>query len=832
MKNKLNKGDIDMDRAMAERDFRKNPPSFEPGQGNLDGWNLDESKGVTANADPLNSVDPSLLGGGVDPSDWTGGSNMNVNNMLNQTPGTVNMSQEAGNNSGQQVGEYYTEGEKLLIAVVKGIITAVPKVVGFAIPKIKEFRDEIREAFEDNSIEDRYLFGRRMFISGWICCGVGFALLLLSFVSSSIRLDACLSVIVGSLFAVIPGSIVVFSYQERYIASVKAKVENDDSFGNGEDHEEDYNEDYGEGDNESYQGGYDSDYGDGMSDDFLENPPSDISDSDDVDDDMFNFSGEDDDDEDLFSGWGDDDEEDEKVEGNYEGDINIDSELEKVKDTDIPVGVWTRQYLVETFSNVLPLINPQFSDFHEISESSDDFVEYEEILREAATSAGITNEEDLPTLLNLRESMMIVQLKASRTPKCKGKEETIANEIVAIYKYDDYGKEIDSRKSAFAYVTNVSSTFFINIFLGRVPMVSLGDVYRKEKSFILDTQNKMPYIWGVNEMGDVLKCDLYRTYSFIISGTPRAGKSWKVQSLLLQMCMYMSPEELNIYVFDPKYTDSDYYRMSMLLPHFKGFEHEPSKVLAKLKELTSEEVDEDKNIVGESEKRRRMMFKYGEKDFLDLKKHHPEVKMPFIYVVMDEMKNLTSQFSREEATEFQIVLGGFVSKLPNRGYRVILIPHRITNEIISKQLSALISCRAAFMAQFSDLATGLDVTHKTFPYELPNRGDMALKDFNINGNKPTYCHAEVISSSGDTNSDIYRFVGEVWKKLCPGCEKDMIKPEEILNDVDGNGERTERKPVEWNFDSSDYEEPDERVENEMSVDDLGSDDDDIGSFWD
>ena len=71
----------------------------------------------------------------------------------------------------------------------------------------------------------------------------------------------------------------------------------------------------------------------------------------------------------------------------------------------------------------------------------------------------------------------------------------------------------------------------------------------------------MPFVWGVTELGESIWCDADDMDTLIISGIPRSGKSWKMQSILLQLCMFNSPEDVTFYLLDPKGDTSDYYNI-------------------------------------------------------------------------------------------------------------------------------------------------------------------------------------------------------------------------------------------------------------------------------
>lgn len=767
MRHNIDTSGMDLNNAKAEREFRMNPPKNEPGQGTLEGWNMEgNGDGSTIPGSSLGGNNQ-FNGPGMGGDEWSGGNNgvdpMSLVNGGNPSGvvqqgngGQPNPMQGASMNGGNGV---FTKDEEAFMSFIKGVIRVIGGLCKAISLGFKVFYEEFKEANNDNYIIDRFSFGSlSMRIS---LCGfaVGLLLRFMAIPVKNINTDCCMSIMIGSLMSLMVGIMFASTYYGPQKEERRKRREKE-----AEQPLDDYEEDGIEEDSESdiNTNGFDDMFGD---DSNTESEGADFG------DDGFG----DDEDENMFDNWDiPEDEEEEKVEGGvYQEDINVGEMLNDLKDKEVPAGMYTRSYLVETFTKVLPLMNPNFASMKEIPDSSDDFIGYEDILREAAQTAGVKDEDDLPILISLRENMFLVQLKTERTKSCIGKEQTIADELVSIYKCDDYGQPVKGREDAYALVNTVGTNLYINLFVGGSPMISLGDIYNHEKDFIMNPKITMPYIWGTDEFGHVLKCDAYKTNSYIISGKPRGGKSWKVQSLVLQLCMFSSPEEINFYVFDPKGTDSDYYKMSRLLPHFKRFESKPDKILQVLRQLTDDSKHRD-GTVGEAERRRIFINSYDSINIIDMKENHPEAKLPFIYVIIDEMKSLTGSFDKDDKAEFQTLLGKIVTQLPNRGYRVILIPHRITNEIISKQIYPLVGCRTSVRGDFEEIKTGLEITRKDFPYNLPKEGDMALRSSNINNNKATFCHGEVITTKNETNTDVFRYVGEVWKRLCPGCDKDMV----------------------------------------------------------
>ena len=68
----------------------------------------------------------------------------------------------------------------------------------------------------------------------------------------------------------------------------------------------------------------------------------------------------------------------------------------------------------------------------------------------------------------------------------------------------------------------------------------------------------MPVVLGINPQGKVIAVDFKKLESILTTGPPRVGKSWFVQAVLTQLCAFVPPSELNIYICDPKEGISDF----------------------------------------------------------------------------------------------------------------------------------------------------------------------------------------------------------------------------------------------------------------------------------
>lgn len=468
------------------------------------------------------------------------------------------------------------------------------------------------------------------------------------------------------------------------------------------------------------------------------------------------------------SDWGDFLEDDSFIEdssNSVESDeFDVNDALDNV--VEIQQGTQTRQYLFETFTRVLPMMNPTFSDMKQITSDENEFYDFEELLRSAAYQVG-TKEECIPELESIMENDFIYRLTCSRPAGIK--EQLIADELATAYSRD--ANNMLMYDGVYATVETSVGVFSINLFKGspvdggKPVIISLGDVYGKISEWVLNPRIKMPFVWGVNEFGKVLNCDLKDCQSIMISGEPDGGKSWKGQSILAQLCMFNSPKEVHFYIFDPKDNASDYRYFSEVVPHVRYFCGNQSKICSEFEKVVN---------YAETERTKMLRDAGGLQKIEEYNDKYPENKMPYMYIVIDELMSLMSFLSsndKDEYTRFKELMRTVVSRMRYIGVRVILFPHRIVDNVIDKNTYSLISSRAVVrQLNIDELKNSMNVTQKEFPYSLVNKGDMAIKTKDVANGKVVYCHAEVLTSSNEGNKKLYDFIGGVWKKLEPDCE--------------------------------------------------------------
>lgn len=415
---------------------------------------------------------------------------------------------------------------------------------------------------------------------------------------------------------------------------------------------------------------------------------------------------------------------------------------------EVPQGMYERKYLYDMFTKRMPALNPSFADMVDTPEDSDEFMIWCEQVIEAARCAGC-KEDYLPDVMRVQENVFTIIVTCTRPQGSK--PDQIGLELASIYSYDE--EKGERNPNVFAKVDTVGATIRVTLFKGTSCFISLKDMMKQEESFILDTGNYIPVILGVSQLGKVITADFKKIESIIITGMPRSGKSWLVQAVLTQMCAFVSPCELHIYICDPKEGISDF--KSFVLPHVKKFVSGDNNIVNTLRDLVKREAPRRKKIIGDA----------GFVNIWDYKEKYPDVKLPIIYVVVDEVVTLASRMDKEVNNEFRMLLRELISQLPALGIRAFLIPHVLNNDIIEKKTSDLVPCKISVCGDADHIEKATGSKFKDFPYRLVNKGDMAIK---LTGHPNTiYVHGPALTPSNSENGELFDYLRRVWAKLEP-----------------------------------------------------------------
>ena len=411
-------------------------------------------------------------------------------------------------------------------------------------------------------------------------------------------------------------------------------------------------------------------------------------------------------------------------------------------------GIIDRRTLFERANSVLNYINKDFGKHTEIAQGSDLFNTLDSIVQDSAENFRTNSNDELPYLLSAVDTLFYIRLDIHRVKYIKNIE-AYTKEIVNIFQYDKNTGKRDERIYGVGDV--VGSEMHIKLMKGESVMVSLRDIYATREKDILDLENKMPVVMGIDIEGEPVIRDFKQFNSLLVTGAPRTGKSWFLQAIIWQMMMYYSPDELWFYYFDPKKDLSDF--KTAITPHVKKFVTSDDNIIAQLEYIVKVEGPRRKKQIGDA----------GCVNLDDYKKKYPNNDMPYLYVMIDEVVTLAERMDKDAKANFQGLLMELVSQLPATGIRLFMVPHLVKDNIIKKNITSLIPCRVSVMGNAEHIESSCGV--KNFPHPLINKGDTCTV---LTGEpKPLFIHGVVLSKSNDENLELFNYLAELWAKICP-----------------------------------------------------------------
>lgn len=371
------------------------------------------------------------------------------------------------------------------------------------------------------------------------------------------------------------------------------------------------------------------------------------------------------------------------------------------------VAILNRKTLVNNFKPFFIKNTPNFHIKTEIPKDSEDFNLLETIALKALASASTNkNLEDIESYLDrATDNLFSIELKMERVKGVKNLD-AIVTEMVAYFKDED-------NDSISAEVSLEGDFYKIIINKGKTAVITMGDLFgiKEVEDYILDEQIMLPIIIGVDLYGRPIKLDAKLFDAIMIVGKPRSGKSWHLFNFLLSLMAFNTPEDVQFILIDPK--DTHLFNCLSLMPHTCGL-HNTDNLLQVMKDIIE--------IEGP---RRKKLFKEMKCDNIWELRNNKKIKMPLLYLVIDEIMSVQANLGEIKWKEFQSLLAVIISQLPSLGIRVIIVPHR-AQSIIDKTLRSLITYAAAICADNSVVKETLDINY-TWGIPLINPGDTAVK---------------------------------------------------------------------------------------------------------
>lgn len=322
--------------------------------------------------------------------------------------------------------------------------------------------------------------------------------------------------------------------------------------------------------------------------------------------------------------------------------------------------------------------------------------EYESMVKTAFLRVGIIKESELTEIKvhSVKEGPRAIQINISlpygmTVSLLKSKTEDLR------HAFDAPSFQIESGKAGRALLT---------VFLkDNVRPVLLREVLEAPEvsKFIHGAQ--LPIIVGVNPIGDPILFDLVDGPHILVAGATQSGKTWWIIQLLFLFLMKHSPEELAIWIVDPKMVD---FKMFKEIPHVECMETEIDKAVELLNQA-----------VQLMEYRYRMIEASNCRNIKHYNQKNPKNKMKYIVIVIDEIADLILQ-SREQV---EVGIARLAQKSRACGIHLVNATQRPSVKIISGDIKANLISRISFKLKTqADYRTVFD---NGIEMELQGKGD-------------------------------------------------------------------------------------------------------------
>ena len=237
-------------------------------------------------------------------------------------------------------------------------------------------------------------------------------------------------------------------------------------------------------------------------------------------------------------------------------------------------------------------------------------------------------------------------------------------------------------------------------------IIYLKELLNNKKFLQFADENILPFIIGVNMIGNPLFNCLTNMPHLIISGTTGSGKSVWLNTLIITLLILRKPNELILYLIDPNKVE---------LSQFNGFPH-VQDVITDLEKANAVFA----SLVTEMERRYDLLAENGYRNIKQYNKNNPNNKIPYIVCIVDEFADLKIQ--HPDVEEYIERMG---AKARASGIHLVIATQYPKAEIISTTITANMPSAISFrLKKNRDYQT---IFGSGIPYTLLGDGDGVAK---------------------------------------------------------------------------------------------------------
>lgn len=209
-------------------------------------------------------------------------------------------------------------------------------------------------------------------------------------------------------------------------------------------------------------------------------------------------------------------------------------------------------------------------------------------------------------------------------------------------------------------------------------IIYLKEILENPEFIKFSEENPLPFICGIDMFNNpVFKC-LTKAPHLLVAGATNSGKSVFMNALLITLILLKSPNELKIYLIDPKMVEFSQYKG---ISHVDDVVLDMEEAVVTLSELVDEMEDRYK-IFSKSKGNVKNIQTFNEKS-----KH----KMPYIICAIDEYNDLKIQYPQVEQ-----LIERLGQKARAAGIHLIIATQRPDKDVMSGVIKSNIPSRISF----------------------------------------------------------------------------------------------------------------------------------------
>lgn len=255
----------------------------------------------------------------------------------------------------------------------------------------------------------------------------------------------------------------------------------------------------------------------------------------------------------------------------------------------------------------------------------------------------------------------------------------------------------------------------VNLFIAceDTELIHLKQILQSKEFQEFSEKSILPFIIGEDVVGNPLFACLSNLRHLLIAGATGSGKSVFLNCLLICLILCVNPDELALYLIDPKMVELKPYEG---LPQVQDVITDMRKAATLLDKLTIE-----------MDIRYKLLSEHGYRDVQGYNKNAKN-KIPYIVVVVDEYADLM-----ETNSEVETHIQRLGAKARGAGIHLVIATQRPSSDILDGAIKSNLPSRISFKLETS--SDYLTVFGNAIPFKPLGRGDGCAR---IEGLPKTY----------------------------------------------------------------------------------------------